>query len=70
VRSSKKRRVSGLQMKRFTADLEVSVYEKLNAIAGQNSLSYTMERLIERYYDKAIKKQSAQIQESSLTIAQ
>lgn len=70
MRSSRKRRVAGRTMKRFTADLELSVYEKLNALAGPNSLSYTMERMIEKFYDKATKKQSAQIQDSSLTIAQ
>ena len=48
-------------MKRFTADLELEVYEKLSLLAGPNSLSHTMERMIERFYERAVKKQSAQV---------
>jgi hypothetical protein len=61
VRSSKKRKIEGRPMKRFTADLELGVYEKLSLLAGPNSLSYTMERMIERFYERAVKKQSARV---------
>jgi len=66
MRSSKKRKVAGLEMKRFTAVLELEVYEKLSELAGDDSLSHTMHRLIVWGHKKVVNKQLAQIRESSL----
>lgn len=64
MRSSKKRKLDGRPTKRFTADLEIDFYEKLSQLAGTDSLSHTMERMIERFHAKALRK-SAQVEEKA-----
>lgn len=66
MRSSKKRKIGDRPMKRFTADLELDVYAKLSKLAGPESLSATMTLLIERRYEKALLRQSAQVSEIPL----
>lgn len=53
MRSSKKRKIAGLDMKQVTLKLESTVYAKLSQLAGPDSLATTVEKMTEHYHARA-----------------
>lgn len=58
MRSSKKRKIAGVELKGLTLQLPKPVYEKLSQLAGAESLASTVERMTEYLYSRALRKQS------------
>jgi hypothetical protein len=68
VRSSKKRKLAGVELRGITIKLPKPTYEKLSQLAGLESLASTVERMTEHYFDRAVRKhmQSQQVNGKSL----
>jgi hypothetical protein len=56
VRRSKKRKIAGLAMKPLCIKVTPEAREKLDRMAGPESLAYTVEKLIEREYHRRERK--------------
>lgn len=56
MRSSKKRKLSGIRTKSVNVVVAEKVYEKLGRIAGPESLGQTIETLVEREYSRRERK--------------
>lgn len=66
MRFSKKRKIAGISMKAKTLNLSDEAWEKLDKMAGPESLASTTEELIKREYLRRERKMlSQQVQESS-----
>ena len=65
MRSSKKRKIVG-PMKPVNVFVTQKAREKLDKIAGPASLGETVETLIDREYNRRVKRLSLQVRDSSL----
>lgn len=66
MRSSKKRKIAGRPMKPVNVLVTVETRDKLDKMAGEESLGYMVETLIEREYERRVKRQSQQVHELPL----
>ena len=64
MRFSKKRKIAGLRMKPLTLQITEEAREKLDRIAGPESLAATVEELVVREYRRREKRLSQQVQEN------
>lgn len=60
IRRSKKRKIAGLVMKPLTIKVTPEAREKLDKMAGPESLAYTVEQLIEREYRRRERRMESQ----------
>lgn len=50
------RRITGAKVHRIDFKLRAEVYDQLSAMAGQESLVATFEKIVEREFDKRVKR--------------
>jgi hypothetical protein len=56
VRSSRKRKLSGIRTKQVNVVVAEQTYDKLSKIAGPASLGETVETLVEREFNRRVRK--------------